>query len=288
MGSIEKNCYHCEQIGPGVGKKSCGYMGDGKTALDCLHYTPNALVKAMNVITEVLKEPVEHTPARVNHEFSVEVTATERPPKNCCRCKSVQGGRCGVKRSHIGDGEQAATCKFYKYDVFRVDYRKLFQMHNDVYEAIKAAKAKQKEKENTMGLTKKNCDICQNVMGSQCGFNGSGIGNGEQATTCEDFVLLANKSMLDSLVEMLNRRISNVYIVITMLGGGKHYHIVNNNERHIISPKQAALRGLRHIAYTPRSELLEELNSKCELDDNLKNDLGLIHEVLNKSFIDSP
>ena len=160
MKHIEKNCYHCEQIGPGVGKKSCGYMGDGKTALECLHYTPNALVKAMNAITEVLKEPVEHTPARVNHEFSVEVTAKERPDKNCCRCKSVQGNHCRIKRSLIGNGEQAATCKHYKYDLFKIDYGKLFQMPNDFDETIEAAKAKQKEKENTTGLTRKMKIIC--------------------------------------------------------------------------------------------------------------------------------
>ena len=32
-----------------------------------------------------------------------------------------------------------------------------------------------------------NCYNCTSIMGNQCGYNGSGIGDGEQAATCDDY-----------------------------------------------------------------------------------------------------
>lgn len=37
------------------------------------------------------------------------------------------------------------------------------------------------------GKSKKNCYDCTHIIWSQCDFNGSGIGDGEQASSCKDY-----------------------------------------------------------------------------------------------------
>lgn len=38
------------------------------------------------------------------------------------------------------------------------------------------------------GKGKRNCCGCKHIWGSQCGINGSGIGQGEQASDCKDYI----------------------------------------------------------------------------------------------------
>ena len=93
-----------------------------------------------------------------------------------------------------------------------------------------------------------------------------------------------NKEELEAIVEMLNRRINNHYILVDVepeSGPTNQPYIVNTVEKHIIAPGRAALKALLYIASTSRELLLEELDAKCDLNDKIHDDLILIYDTLS-------
>lgn len=90
-----------------------------------------------------------------------------------------------------------------------------------------------------------------------------------------------NVKILEAVVEMVNRRQNNIYIVVKYSCRKDRFAIVNTTLKEIMSPQQAVINALEFIARIPKERLLELLKAKCILDDTLKADLELIWNVLS-------